>query len=401
MSSANGPGPAPQSSVTTEFDQGPEVTKLRARAREALGAFTSASSHAGVDRDLVAVLAESGFLGMVFPAQYGGQLDSGMSAVELCRIREALASESVEAEAAFALQGLGSYPILQSGSRELAQRWIPEVAAGRAVAAFALTEPEHGSDAGALSLRADSDGDGFRLTGSKVWISNAPEADVYTLFARTTQGAGPRGVTAFAVPGDAPGLTGASLSMIAAHPIGTLELDGVYVPRQAVLGTVNAGFKVAMQTLDLFRPSVGACALGMAQTALDMAIFHAGQRQAFGVSIAGFQGVSHKLAEMATSLQAARLLVRQAAEFFDQRSPQIKISAARAKLFATETAQWVIDDAIQIHGARALESGHRLEGLYRAVRSLRIYEGTSEIQRNIISRELLLGAVRTSPGSAG
>jgi alkylation response protein AidB-like acyl-CoA dehydrogenase len=302
-------------------------------------------------------------------------------------LREALAGVSTEAETALALQGLGSYPILQSGRDEVRQRWIPAVARGEAIAAFALTEPDVGSDVASLTLAAEKIDRGFRLSGKKKWISNAPDADVYSVFARTTQDRGAKGITAFAVPGDADGLSGKPLELISAHPIGELELDGVFVPDSHVLGEVDHGFDVAMKTLDLFRPSVGAFAVGMAQAALDASVAHAGSRHAFGGVLKDFQAISHKLADMATSIQAARLLVYEAAATYD-RGERVTKAAAMAKLFATEMAQKVIDDAISIHGAMGLERGHLLEHLYRDVRGTRIYEGTSEIQRQIIAREL-------------
>jgi len=307
--------------------------------------------------------------------------------MDLCLLREALATQSTEAETALALQGLGAYPILQSGHEDTVRRWLPAVAAGDAVAAFALTEPEAGSDAAALSLRAEPDGDGWRLTGEKTWISNAPEADVYTVFARTTPGAGARGVSAFAVPGDRPGLHGEHLDMISPHPIGSLAFDGVRVDRAELLGEPDRGFRVAMRTLDLFRPSVGAFAVGMAQSALDAAVRHAGTRTAFGGPLKDQQAVSHLLAEMATRTEAARLLVYAAAAAYDANGG-ITAKSAMAKLFATEAAQFVVDAAVQIHGARALRRGHPLEHLYREVRAPRIYEGASEVQRSIIAREL-------------
>jgi len=284
---------------------------------------------------------------------------------------------------------LGGYPILQSGSEELVRGWIPRIASGDAVAAFALTEGAHGSDAGAIELKAERQGGGFRLTGEKAWISNAPDADVYVVFARTTAGAGARGVTAFVVPGDAEGLSGEPVELLSPHPIGRLRLDGVGVSASNVLGEVDRGFRVAMATLDLFRPSVGAFAVGMAQAALDAAVAYAGRRQAFGKPLREFQAVSHQLADMATRIEAARLLVYAAASRYDSgdRAGQTK-GSAMAKLFATETAQRVVDAAVQIHGAVALERGHLLEHLYREVRAPRIYEGTSEIQREIIAREL-------------
>jgi acyl-CoA dehydrogenase len=369
----------------------PEQQRLadqaRRVAREALRLVDQAGSPGRVNRPLVRALADHGLLPRIFPKRAGGTADGEVSAMDLCVLRESLARESTAAETALALQGLGAYPILQAGPPELVDRWVPPVARGEAVAAFALTEPEHGSDAGALELAADRDGEGFRLSGVKTWISNAPDADVYTVFARTTPEAGARGVTAFAVAGDSRGLTGTPLELLAPHPVGRLEFDGVRVSASEVLGEVDDGFRVAMRTLDLFRPSVGAFAVGMAQAALDASMAHATERQTFGKPLREHQAVSHLLAEMATRTQAARLLVYAAASAHDA-GERVTMASAMAKVFATETAQWVVDSAVQIHGARALERGHLLEHLYRDVRAPRIYEGTSEIQREIIAREL-------------
>jgi alkylation response protein AidB-like acyl-CoA dehydrogenase len=345
-----------------------------------------------VSRRLVGGLAEHGLLAHLF--------DGGGPAVDLCLIRQGLARACTAAETAFALQGLGGHPIATSAQPDVSVRWVPSIAAGTAVAGFALTEPGAGSDAANIALVAERDGDGFRLTGAKAYISNAPDADVYTVFARTTPGAGARGVTAFVVAGDAAGLSGAPLELISPHPVGTLEFDGVAVGAGDVLGDIDAGFRVAMRTLDLFRPSVGAFAVGMGEAALQAAVDHASERQAFGRPIAEFQAVSHQLAEMATRLEAARLLVYRAAEAYD-RGERASGPAAMAKLYATETAQFVIDAAIQVHGARALEHDHLLAHLYRDVRATRIYEGTSEIQRNVIARELLAGRLGArTPGAA-
>ncbi|MGV0718555.1 acyl-CoA dehydrogenase family protein [Mycolicibacterium sp. XJ662] len=258
------------------------------------------------------------------------------------------------------------------------------------MAAFALTEPRAGSDAAALDLRAEADGDGWRLYGDKIWISNAPEADVYTVFARTTADAGARGVTAFAVAGDAEGLSGSHLDLLAPHPIGRLRFEGVRVEPQDVLGELDGGFKVAMRTLDLFRPSVGAFAVGMAQSALDLTLDHVSRRHVHGAPLATLQSVNHTLANLATQLRAARLLVYSAARMYDDGASRsdITMAAAMAKLFATETAQVIVDQCVQLHGAYALERGHPLEHLYRDVRAPRIYEGASEVQRSIIAREL-------------
>jgi alkylation response protein AidB-like acyl-CoA dehydrogenase len=341
-----------------------------------------------VNRRLVQALGEEGLLPRLFPQRAGGSREGDVSAVDLCVVRETLGRESTQVENAIAIQALGAYPIVLAGTEAQLRRWVAPVASGKAVAAFALTEPNAGSDAGALELLAEPDGKGYRLTGVKVYVSNAPDADVYTLFARTTPGAGTRGITAFIVPGDAERLTGTSMRLISPHPIGRIELDGVFVPRDQTLGEVDQGFKLAMRVLNLFRPSVGASVVGMAQAALDAAIRHAATRKAFGRPIREFQAVSHQLAEMATRLEAARLLVYAAAEAYDRGGTHVARRSAMAKLFATETAQFVVDAAIQVHGAQALEEGHLLEHLYRAVRAPRIYEGTSEIQREIIARDL-------------
>jgi acyl-CoA dehydrogenase len=334
-----------------------------------------------------------GLLARLFPGVAGGQPSREAPATDLCLLRESLATQSTEAETALALQGLGSYPVLQSGQAEQVRRWLPAVAAGDAVAAFALSEPGAGSDAAALELAAEPDGSGWRLTGQKMWISNAPEADFYTVFARTTAGARARGVSAFVVPAGRPGLSGEHLDMVSPHPIGTLSFDGVPVLAGELLGERDRGFVVAMRTLDLFRPSVGAFAVGMAQAALDAAVAYASGRAAFGGPLTDQQAVTHLLAEMATRTEAARLLVYSAAAALDEGTAAVAGRSAMAKLLATETAQFVVDAAVQIHGARALQRGHLLEHLYREVRAPRIYEGASEIQRTIIARELLLGSL--------
>jgi alkylation response protein AidB-like acyl-CoA dehydrogenase len=357
-----------------------KILATRELAADRLAPVASGGTPGRINRELVKALGEAGVLAEIFPS--GGSV----SAVTLCALREGLAGGSTDAETAFALQGLGAYPIVQSGSEELRERWIPGVSRGEVVAGFALTEPDAGTDAAALSLVAEKVDGGYRLTGTKKWISNAPDADVYSLFARTSDN-GARGVTAFVVAGDSEGLTGESLDLLAPHAIGTLELDGVFVGDDHVLGEVDKGFAVAMRTLDLFRPSVGAFAVGMAQAALDAATEHAAGRQSMGKPLREFQAVSHQLAEAAVRTKAARLLVYDAAATYDA-GERVTKAAAIAKLYATETAQWVIDVALQIHGASGLEKGQLLEHLYRDVRATRIYEGTSEIQREIIAREL-------------
>ncbi|MFI7337721.1 acyl-CoA dehydrogenase family protein [Streptomyces sp. NPDC050085] len=373
-------------------DQLARCAELRDLAERRLAPLAEKGEPGRVNRPLVAELGQLGLLERLFTS----------TALDLCLMRESLARVCTEAETALALQGLGAHPVHAYGTREQRERWLPEVSAGRAVAAFALSEPGAGSDAAALALRADAvdaadaadgtdaaDGPGWRLTGEKTWISNAPEADFYTVFARTgTPGSGAKGVTAFLVPADRPGLTGEPLDMLSPHPIGTLTFDGVPVTAADVLGETGAGFRVAMTTLDLFRPSVGAFAVGMAQAALDASIAHTSQRQAFGGPLKDLQTVAHQVADMALRVEAARLTVYAAASAYDEGDTAVPRRAAMAKLLATETAQHVIDQAVQLHGARALRRGHLLEHLYREVRAPRIYEGASEVQRAIIAREL-------------
>jgi alkylation response protein AidB-like acyl-CoA dehydrogenase len=364
------------------------LDEARSIARTTLIPLAEAGEPGRVNRPLVRALAETGLLGRLFPERAGGTGEAEVASLELCLLREGLARESTDAETALALQGLGAYPILQSGRDEVVERFLPAVARGQAVAAFALTEPDHGSDAAALELRAERDGDGWRLTGEKTYISNAPDADVYTVFGRTTADAGAKGVTAFVIPGDADGLSGEPIDLLAPHVVGRLRFEGVRAEDACVLGEVDHGFRVAMRTLDLFRPSVGAFAVGMAWAALDAATAHAAERRSFGKALREHQAVSHMLAEMAARTEAARLLVYSAAAAVDRGDADVTRRSAMAKLVATETAQWVVDAAVQIHGARGLERGHLLERLYREVRAPRIYEGTSEIQREVIAREL-------------
>jgi alkylation response protein AidB-like acyl-CoA dehydrogenase len=375
-------------SATTWAHLAPEHVELlrstEALARDVLAPVARRATQGALNRPLVRALAEHGLLGRVL----GGAGD--VPALELCLIREGLARHCTEAETAFAVQGLGAHPMLAHGGPDVIAEWLPRLAAGDAVSGFALTEPGAGSDVAALALRAERDGDGFRLTGEKTYISNAPDADVYSVFARTSE----RGLTAFAVPRASEGLSGEPLALLSAHPIGRLAFDGVRVPDGHVLGEVDQGFKVAMRTLDLFRPSVGAFAVGMAQAALDAAVDHVTTRSAFGGTLGDLQGVSHQLADVAAAVQGARLLVHSAASAYDRGIRPTTEAAAMAKLFATETAQRAIDVAIQVHGARALERGHLLEHLYREVRATRIYEGASEVQREVIARRLFRAARR-------
>jgi alkylation response protein AidB-like acyl-CoA dehydrogenase len=284
---------------------------------------------------------------------------------------------------------LGSYPILLAGTEAQKAAFLPPLARGEQVPAFALTEPEAGSDAGALATRAERDGDGWRLTGVKRFISNAPAADLYVVFARSAPERGAKGISAFIVPGDAPGLSGTPMHTLAPHVIGELTFDGCRVPAASLLGAEHEGWRVAMGTLDVFRASVGAQAVGLAQAALDLALGHARSRVQFGQPLAQFQLVQAKLADMATELRAARLLVYSAARLKDAGAARVTLESSMAKLFATEMAHRVIDQAVQIHGGLGVLRGAPIERLYREARAPRIYEGTSEIQRLIIARQLL------------
>ncbi|MFI8389954.1 acyl-CoA dehydrogenase family protein [Streptomyces sp. NPDC085540] len=363
-------------------DQEEWCGQLRALAVQRLRPLAEKGEPGRVNRPLLAALGELGLLERVFAS----------GALELCLLRESLAYGCTEAETALALQGLGAYPVLRAGSEEQRERWLPRVRTGRAVAAFALSEPGAGSDAAALALAATADtaaaGGGWRLSGEKCWISNAPEADFYTVFARTGEGPGAKGVSAFLVPADRPGLSGAPLDMLSPHPIGSLAFDGVPVGPRDLLGEPGRGFRVAMDTLNLFRPSVGAFAVGMARAALDATLAYTADRTAFGGTLSDLQAVAHRVAEMATRTEAARLLVYAAAGAYDRGAGDVPRRAAMAKLLATETAQYVVDHAVQLHGAVALQRGHLLEHLYREVRAPRIYEGASEVQRTIIAKEL-------------
>ncbi|GAA3156719.1 acyl-CoA dehydrogenase family protein [Streptomyces echinatus] len=359
-------------------EQSAWCAELRELAAKRLGPLADEGEPGRVNRPLLAELGRLGLLARLF----------GSGALDLCLMRESLAQACTEAETALALQGLGAHPVHAHGTPAQREHWLPRVADGSAVAAFALSEPGAGSDAAALALAAEPDGDGWRLTGAKCWISNAPEADFYTVFARTTPGAGARGVTAFLVPADRPGLTGSALEMLSPHPIGALGFDAVPVTAADVLGETDRGFAVAMGTLNLFRPSVGAFAVGMAQAALDATVGHTSRREAFAGRLMDLQAVSHQVAEMALRTEAARLMVYAAASAYDAGAEDVPRRAAMAKLLATETAQYVVDAAVQLHGARALRRGHLLEHLYREVRAPRIYEGASEVQRGIIAKEL-------------
>ena len=307
-----------------------------------------------------------------------------------CLVREALAGASPLADAVFALQALGTVPILLAGARELKDRWLPAVLAGRAMASFAMTEPEAGSDAAAIATTARRDGTGYVLRGTKTFISNAGIADFYTVFASTDQGKGHKGISAFVVAADTPGLKFVRpLVLSAPHPLGEIAFEDCRVPASDRLGAEGEGFKLGLATLDRLRATVAAAACGMAARALHEAVAHATRRRQFGHTLGEFQLIQEKLARMATDLTAARLLTYRAAWEKDRGADRVTLEAAMAKAFATEAAQRIVDDAVQILGGRGVLASHPVDRLYRAVRALRIYEGTTEIQHLIVAGQLL------------
>jgi acyl-CoA dehydrogenase len=310
----------------------------------------------------------------------------------LCLIRETLARHDGLADFAFAMQGLGAGPISLFGNAK--QRdWLKRTRSGGAIAAFALTEQQSGSDVANIALTAKRYGDGYVLDGEKTWISNGGIADLYVVFARTGEAPGAKGLSAFLVPGDATGLNVAErLDVIAPHPLARLKFDRVHVPATAMIGSPGEGFKIAMATLDVFRATVGAAALGLARRALEETVTRSRTRQLFGGPLADLQIVQGHIADMAVDVDAAALLVYRAAWTKDNGATRVTREASMAKLFATDRAQQVIDKAVQIHGGDGVRRGHIVERLYREIRALRIYEGASEVQKVVIARQTLAGA---------
>jgi alkylation response protein AidB-like acyl-CoA dehydrogenase len=342
-------------------------------------------------REYVRRLGQGGWLGYAVPKAYGGGLDR-IDTRSLCVIRETLARTSGLADFAFALQGLASAPITFFGSEEQRRAWLPRVAAGDAIPGFALSEAEAGSDVSAMATFARRDGGGWVIDGEKTWISNAGIADFYVVFCRLPE-QGEKAFGAFLVEADNPGLRIAKrIQTLAPHPLGTLAFESCRVPAGALIGEAGRGLRVALGTLDVFRPTVGAAALGFARRALDEAIDHVSRRQVAGGRLADLQMTQAKLAEMATAVDAAALLVYRAAWTRDAGAERITREAAMAKLFATEAAQKIIDEAVQLLGGRGVVAGEPVERLYREVRALRIYEGTSEIQRLVIASQVLAAA---------
>jgi acyl-CoA dehydrogenase len=339
-------------------------------------------------RAWVRALAKDGFLRACVPDFFGG-LRSALDVRTLCLAREALAFHSAMGDFAFAMQGLGSGAVTLFGSAEQQRRYLPNVANGRCVPAFALSEREAGSDVAAIATKAVRDGDVYVLDGEKTWISNAGIADLYVVFARTGE-AGAKGLSAFAVDATTPGFTvGRRIETISPHPLGTLTFNRARVPVSQRIGREGEGFKIALATVDVFRSTVGAAALGMGRRALAETIGHVKSRKLFGASLAAQQLTQAAIAEMGTDLDAAALLVYRAAWTKDSGADRITREAAMAKWFATEAAGRVCDRAVQLFGGRGVTHGEVVEHLYRDVRALRIYEGASEIQQLIIARQLL------------
>lgn len=345
-------------------------------------------------RTIVAKLGDAGWLthSAIDPAA-----PAPLDVRTLCLIRETLARHDGLADFAFAMQGLGTGAISLFGTPEQQNRWLPETRAGRALAAFALTEPQSGSDVAATATTATRDGAGYVLTGEKTWISNGGIADLYTVFARTGEAPGARGLSAFLLPADTPGLTIAErLETIAPHPLARLTFDAIRLPATALIGTPGDGFKIAMSTLDVFRSTVAAAALGFARRALDETLTRAAARHLFGAPLADLQMVQGHLADMALDIDAAALLTYRAAWTKDAGAPRVTREAAMAKLFATDRAQVVIDKAVQLHGADGVRKGSIPERLYREIRALRIYEGASDVQKVVIARQTLASQGATS-----
>ena len=361
------------------------------RAAERLVA--EAGPHDGADVDTacsgyVRALGDAGLLRHVVEAEDGGA-SARLESRALCLLRACLARHDALLDFAFAMQGLGTGALTLGGTAEQRARWLPKVAEGRAIAAFALSEPHAGSDVAAMTTSARPDTHGWVLDGRKTWISNGGIADFYTVFARTSEATGSRGIGAFIVPADAPGLViEERIEVVAPHPLATLRFDACRVPADALIGAPDGGFKLAMRTLDIFRPSVGAAALGMARRALEEALAHTETRTLFGQRLGDFQLTQARLADMAAALEAGELLTWRAAWLRDVRGVRTTREAAISKMVATESAQTIVDSAVQLLGGLGVRRGQVVERLYREVRALRIYEGATEVQKLIIARAL-------------
>jgi len=357
--------------------------RVAAFARSEIGTRAEPADDTAARREARAVLGLLGSAGLLQPV-----LDLDLRAC--CLLREALAAASPLADAVLALQGLGTTPILLGGTGAQQDRWLGPIARGEVMTAFAMTEPDAGSDVSAIRTTARRDGGGYVLDGAKTLISNAGIADLYAVFASTDPSVGAKGISCFLVPADTPGLRFVGPQVLSApHPLGEIAFEGCRVPPEALLGAEGRGYALGLAALDRLRPTVAAAACGMAARALAEALDHVQRRQQFGSPLAKFQLVQQKLARMATDLTAARLLTYRAAWEKDEGQERITLEAAMAKSFATEMAQRAVDDAVQLVGGRGVLADHPVDRLYRAVRALRIYEGTTEIQQLIVAGELL------------
>lgn len=364
---------------------------------EAFGAEAEAlTDHHDVDASCRRLVTAMGAAGLLEPT-----VAEPHDVRTLCLAREILARHSGLADFAFAMQGLGSGPIVLAGTAEQKRAWLPKVAAGEAIAAFALTEPASGSDVAAIETAARIEGDTVVLDGEKTWISNGGIADLYVVFARTGEGPGAKGLSAFIVPADAPGLSIAErLDVIAPHPLARLSFEGCRVPVANRVGAPGKGFALAMGTLDVFRSTVGAAALGFARAALAATLHRAHSRRLFGAPLGDLPLAQAGIADMALGVDAAALLVYRAAWTKDSGAPRVTREASMAKLYATETAQEVIDRAVQLHGGDGVRAGSKVEELYREIRALRIYEGASEVQKIVIARQALAASAPRSQREA-
>ena len=369
-----------------------------AAARFAADRVAPLVDHHDVDgscRGLVAALGDAGLTRHAVTAPYGG-LAERLDVRSLCLIRETLAYASGLADFAFAMQGLGTGPITLFGTHEQKRRWLPGVATGRAIAAFALSEPEAGSDVAALACAAEPDGpDHVRISGEKTWISNGGIADRYVVFCRTGEAPGVKGLSAFVVEACVPGFDVVErLDTIAPHPLARLRFDDCRVPVSHRIGAAGEGFRIAMATLDVFRSTVGAAALGLARRALDETLARVTTRRLFGGAMADMPAVQGHLADMALDADAAALMIYRAAWTKDKGAARISREASMAKLLGTEAASRIIDTAVQLHGGDGVRTGSKVEELYREVRALRIYEGASDVQKVIIARAMLAETAR-------
>lgn len=361
---------------------------LDAWAADHLGSIDHTDTDAAC-RALVAALGEAGFL---IHSAVDPESDAPIDVRSLCLIRETLARHDGLADFAFAMQGLGTGAISLFGTRAQKAEWLPLTRSGKAISAFALTEPQSGSDVASSTMTAVRDGDDYVLNGEKTWISNGGIADLYTLFARTGEAPGAKGLSAFILPAGLPGFEiAARLDTIAPHPLATLRFADCRIPASAMLGQPGQGFRIAMSVLDVFRSTVAAAALGFARRALDEALGRVTTRHVQGAPLFELQMVQGHIADMALDVDASALLVYRAAWAKDSGAPRVTREAAMAKLFATEQAQRVIDKAVQLHGGDGVKSGEVVERLYREIRALRIYEGASDVQRVVIARQALAG----------